>query len=54
MSNIEREIPIDFYKRLLYRLDSINENLKEINATLKRFGNYIPEPTHPDMVVGVE
>lgn len=43
--NIEREIQLDFQRKLLARLESIDitidEGLKEINATLKSFGSYM-------------
>ena len=51
MPDIEREIQVDFYRKLLDRLESIqetiDEGLGEINQTLQRFGNYMPEQTNP-------
>jgi hypothetical protein len=66
---VERQTQLDFYRKLLARLESIDitqdegfdkindtirNGLDEINTTLKRFGSYMPEPTHPKIMVGVE
>jgi hypothetical protein len=52
--DIEREIQLDFQRKLIAELKNINENMKEINTTLKRFGNYMPEPTHTELLMKLE
>ena len=54
MTDLERQVQLDFYRKLLARLESIDITLDEINTTLKRFGSYMPEPSHPEIRAGVD
>ena len=45
---ISDEIMKDIYRKLISRIESIDNTLIEINTTLQNFGSYMPMPEEAD------